>query len=306
MQATSKPLFRFAHISDLHFSKLTWDPFQLFSKRWLGNLNVLLARRHAFDSNHLTTLLPIFHERKVEAVLITGDLSSTSHPQEFLLAKEFINNLKSEGFRVFTLPGNHDHYTRQAYKSKLFYDFFDSKYDEHSDYCLKKDGVTATALKEHWWLVVLDTALSTSLLSSNGLFSPEIEQRLKEVLDKIPFNDAVILMNHFPIFSNEFSRKNLLRREALKQLLEKHKQVKFFLHGHTHRHSIADLRHSQLPIILDSGSTALKKRGSWNLIDITSKGACVEGFKSNHEEGKASWEPFVKSSFSWEENGTLV
>lgn len=306
MSSTQKTLFRLAHISDLHFSKLTWEPSQLFSKRWLGNLNVLFSRKKAFDADNLTTLFPVFHEKKINTVLITGDLSSTSHKEEFALAKQFVDNLKREGFKVFTLPGNHDHYTRNAYKTKLFYNFFDSQYDTHSEVTLKNDGVTTTRLGENWWLVALDTAIATSLLSSNGLFSSEIELRLEEVLNKIPSGHAVILMNHFPIFSNESSRKSLLRKEALKQLLERHSKVKLFLHGHTHRHCIADLRNSHLPIMLDSGSTALKTQGSWNLITITTQGCLIEGFKTKNREDYTSWEPFTKSTFNWCENEALV
>src|SRR5262245_998312 len=123
MQTTDPSYFRIAHISDLHFSKLTWNPSQLFSKRWLGNVNLLLARKHAFDAEGLTTLLPLFIDRKVDAVIVSGDLSSTSHEKEFLLAQEFLDVLQKEGFKVFTIPGSHDHYTKSAYREKLFYEF---------------------------------------------------------------------------------------------------------------------------------------------------------------------------------------
>lgn len=298
-----KPLFRLAHISDLHFSKVTWSPSQFFSKRWIGNLNLIVARKNAFDPEGLTTLFPIFHERNVDAVLITGDLSSTSQEEEFRMAKQFIENLQSEKFNVFTLPGNHDHYTKGAYRQKRFYQFFNTSYasgtDPLSSLSLKEDGMTAAYFGHGWWLFALDTALATSLLSSNGYFSAELEQKLEKALKEVPEGHNVILINHFPIFANESRRKSLLRREALQRLLERFPKVKLFLHGHTHRHCIADLRNSNLPIILDSGSAAQKSSGTWNLIDIKADGCDVEAFKNVRREGYNSWEPTQKVSFKW-------
>ncbi len=295
MNTLEKPLFRLAHISDLHFSKLTWNPSQFFSKRWIGNLNLLFGRMQAFQPESLTTLFPIFHEKKVDAVLITGDLTSTSHEKEFLLAQQFIQGLEQEKFKVFTLPGNHDHYTKAAYKDRLFYQFFKPSYT--SPLSLKEDRLTAADLGQGWWLIALDTAIATSLISSNGYFSPELEEKLEKTLKEIPSGHHVILINHFPIFSNESSRKSLIRKEALKALIEKFPKVKLYLHGHTHRHCIADLRNSQLPIFLDSGSTAQKEGGTWNLIDISPTGCDVEVFKNTNADG--DWQSVRKTNFKW-------
>jgi 3',5'-cyclic AMP phosphodiesterase CpdA len=303
MHTTEKPLLRLAHISDLHFSKLTWNPSQFFSKRWIGNLNLLLARKHSFDPEGLTTLFPIFHERRVDAVLVTGDLTSTSHEEEFILAKQFIQSLQKEKFTVFALPGNHDHYTRSAYRQKLFYQFFDAVYPPStgavSDLSLKEDGMTTAYFGHGWWLFALDTALATSLLSSNGHFSSELEHKLQEALNHLPEGHQVILINHFPLFANESQRKSLWRREALKKILERFPKIRLFLHGHTHRHCIADLRNSGLPIILDSGSAAQKSGGTWNLIDITPHGCEIEVFKNIRDDGCTSWAPILKSNFKW-------
>jgi 3',5'-cyclic AMP phosphodiesterase CpdA len=122
-----------------------------------------------------------------------------------------------------------------------------------------------------------------------------LEQKLEKALQQIPSDHQIILLNHFPLFSIESSRKSLIRKEALKKLLERFPNVKLFLHGHTHRHSIADLRSSNLPIILDSGSAAQKNNGTWNLIDIHPQGCEVEVFKN----GDQSWQPISKTQFKW-------
>ncbi len=300
---THKRLFRLAHLSDLHFSKLTWSPSQFFSKRWLGNLNLLLARKHAFDQEGLLDLLPILRQQNVDAILITGDLSSTSLKEEFLLARQFIQQLQDQKFKVFTLPGNHDHYTQSAYANKLFYEFFDSTYSSSEKtppfFNLKEDKITVASLGHNWWLVALDTALATSILSSNGHFSASLEKKLKKTLEELPKNDSVILMNHFPLFANESKRKRLIGREALQEILKSFPQVKLYLHGHSHRHCIADLRASHLPIILDSGSTAQKHAGTWNLIDINSDGCTIEVFKNTRNNRRPFWQSVGQSQFTW-------
>lgn len=290
-------MLRLAHISDLHFSKLTWNPSQFLSKRWLGNLNLLLARKHAFDAEGLTTLLPAFRANHVDAVLITGDLTSTAHREEFILAQQFVESLRKENFQVFTLPGNHDHYTKTAYKQRLFYQYFDAAYPQ-SHLNLRDDQVTMTYMGHNFWLMALDTALATPLLSSNGYFSPELEKTLEKALEELPEGHQVIMLNHFPFFSNDSWRKSLIRKEALRKLLERFTQIKLFLHGHSHRNCVADLQSSRLPLVLDSGSTAQKKGGTWNLIQIAPHSCSVEVFKNAHTR---CWEPIQKHHFTWQE-----
>lgn len=301
MTLADKSLFTFAHISDLHFAKLSLNPIQFFSKQWLGNANVLLTRKRAFDPDSLTTLFPLFAEKQVDSVFITGDLSSTSQPSEFAQARELVNSLKSENLRVFAIPGNHDHYTKRAYESRLFYDFFPARYDTACPYSLKEEGVTLFYLGKEWWLCLLDTALATSLISSRGLFSEKTEAALEAALKSIPAGQNVIMLNHFSLFTNESTRKELVRKEALKNILSQFPQVKLFLHGHTHRHAIADLRASQLPIVLDSGSTAYKHAGTCNFIHIGKQGCLVEAFKNtlHPTEGYGEWECFATAHFAW-------
>lgn len=301
-----KTLLRIAHLSDLHFAKPSWNPEQLLSKRWLGNLNVWLSRKHSFDPAQLTTLIPLFHQKKITTILISGDLSSTSHPDEFALAQDFIRSLSEEGFSVFTVPGNHDQYTKSAYKKGLFYDFFPACYEEKSEWSLKEHRISCKHLEQDWWLIGMDTAHATSLLSSTGNFSEEIERELQKVLLTLPSSCKVILMNHFSLFSEPSFRKNLIRKEALRSLLQRNPCVKIFLHGHTHRHSTSDLRASHLPLILDSGSTAKVQGGSWNFIEITDQDCIIESFKRNDSPFDVLWEPFAKNTFSWESHEALV
>ena len=171
---------RLAHISDLHFSSPSLNPTQLFSKRWLGNLNLLLSRKKNFSTHQLSLLPDFFIEQAVTHVLISGDFSSTSLKKEFIEASAFVHSLERVGLKVFTLPGNHDHYTRRAYKKKLFYDFFPAQFAAESAYNMKDHGITIIPIGNQLWMLILDTAIATSLVSSQGLFSSILETHLEK------------------------------------------------------------------------------------------------------------------------------
>ncbi len=281
-----KPI-KIAHISDLHFAHPSYSPLQFFSKRWLGNINLIFSRKRQFAPENLLALIPLFQEQGVTHVLITGDLTTTSLEKEFELAADCVKAFERAGFTVFVLPGNHDHYTKQADRSKLFYNYF-------PNLSLKEQKIAVESLSDTWKLVYLDTALATSLISSQGYFSKEIEQKLNEQLTQIPSDQNILIANHFPLFGHDAPRKRLKRASALRQLLQRFPSVKLYLHGHSHRHCIADLRASHLPIILDSGSTAHKKEGTWNLISLKNDGCDICVF--NIQE---SWKPSSQHQFMW-------
>lgn len=306
MQKHAPSLLRIAHISDLHCAAPNWDPTQLLSKRWLGNLNVLFSRKSSFDPYCISTLIPHFRKEKVQVIAITGDLSSTSHPDEFKMAKELIDSLTEEGFAVYTLPGNHDQYTKHAEKEHLFYNFFSPLYAPDSKFSLKDDKVSSAYLGNSWWIMGLDNAYASSLVSANGKFSIEAEQALKQALTEIPKDHSVILINHFSPFGNVSARKLLFRKEDLLAILREFPCIKLFLHGHTHRHAIADLRGNNLPIICDAGSTAFKKTGTWNLIDIKKDQCTIQAYRQRVIEDETSWEPFSTQNFLWKKDAALV
>ena len=266
---------KIAHISDLHLSRLSLSPAQFFSKQWLGNVNLLFSRKKDFVEERLQLLPDLFSQEKVSQVLITGDLSTTGQKNEFKAAKQLVESIERKGIRTLVIPGNHDHYTKKGYQEKWFYDFFPHTYDTTlTDYNLKDQGVAVYPLSQNWWVVALDTALSTSWISSRGLFSVKVETFLEEVLAKVPKNAHILLMNHFPFFQHQNKRKTLERGEALQALIRKHPNIKLYLNGHTHTQCLADLRVDQLPILVDPGCTSHRERGGLNLIAL--QGDCVE------------------------------
>ncbi len=284
---------RIAHISDFHFTHLTWNPFRLFSKRALGNINWLALRRKHFFEQQLDPLPSLMQDLKVDLVLFGGDFSTTALQEEFEKAARFIKKIKQPWIAV---PGNHDHYTRRSSNNKHFYRFFSNHRKAISNpvefFTLKEHRIEAHPIQKGWWVIALDTSLATHFYSSEGIFSEKLQSYLEEVLQLIPKDDSILLLNHYPFFQNDAKRHNLIRGEALQHLLEKNPRIKMYLHGHTHRHTVANLQMSNLPIVLDSGSCAQGKKGAWNLIDLEDKGCTVSTYRWDHQWTKTRTEEF--------------
>ncbi|MCI5053007.1 MAG: metallophosphoesterase [Simkaniaceae bacterium] len=265
-------MLKIAHISDLHFFKASFNPLQLASKRLLGNLNQLIFRRLQHDPSICFDVINQLKEEGVSHIILTGDVSTTSFRPEFRRAKSYIENLKEAGFKVFALPGNHDAYTRFAYRNKSFFHALSGavpfQSDENLPFHLEEDQVSAHKLADNLWLVLIDTALYTSYRLSSGHFTHQIEDRLRKLLARLPKRASIILANHFPFFETVKPQNRLFGGPRLERLLRDTPSIKLYLHGHTHQQSMADLRHEELPVILDSGSLSLREYPSFNLIEI--------------------------------------
>ncbi len=278
--------FTFAHISDLHFFHMSFGLRQFFSKRWIGNGNFLLRRKREFNYKLLDGLSSILTQKKVPFALISGDVSCTALEQEFEKAKYFIHTLQNQGIKTLTLPGNHDKYTKESSKKKLFYNSFPSS--------LSTEGLHVQQLNPAWWMIALDTTLPTPLFCSHGHFSFALEEKLELALQNIPSQANVILTNHFPL-SNQ-KEKALERSEALASLCKRHKKIKLYLHGHTHKPTIYDGRPLDLPVIVDAGSAVHQFSGGWNLIQCEDKSCTITPYTwTGHQ-----WLQTSPTSFTWE------
>lgn len=283
-----KSPIRIAHISDLHFSKICLNPLQIFSKRILGNANLLLKRGRIYLNKKPLSLPDLFVEKGITDVFISGDLTTTSQKSEYRLAREFIAALQEKNLRVTAIPGNHDHYTRGAVRRRAFYEEMPKEVCRNS-----------FALGNHFWVVTLDTSMYTPFVDATGDFTIEIETQLRKTLQEIPAGAKVLLMNHFPFFNNDKHKRRLIGGDRLAKLLREFPNVLFYLHGHTHRRTIADLRADNLPIVLDSGSVSHAHHGSWNLLELNENKAQVEVYESKDCHGK-NWQCVQKETFFYE------
>ncbi|MCH9634209.1 MAG: 3',5'-cyclic adenosine monophosphate phosphodiesterase CpdA [Chlamydiae bacterium] len=280
---------KIAHLSDIHFFRNDLGLCSFFSKRLLGTLNHYLnPKRHSINFD-LFDLPKFLKKEGVTHVIITGDFTTTSSIKEFALAKEFIKSLKDLGFSVFSIPGNHDKYTRDSEKKKRFYKFIESPQ------ALEKDGLACEDLGEGYKCIMLDTALATPLWSSQGSFSKDLENKLEELLSTFPLSQPLILVNHFPVIKGDSpARHQMLRKEALKSLIKRHPNIILFLHGHTHTSEFT----STNPLMINCGSLTLTENGSFHIMDLT------EGFlevKAYHFQDE-HWEVRAHKTFPTTKN----
>lgn len=286
---------RIAHVSDFHFTHLTWNPFRLFSKRFFGNLNWLYCRKKHFFEEQVEPLPALFQELGVDLVLLGGDFSTTALHEEFEKAARFAKKIKQPWIAI---PGNHDHYTKRSHRKKHYYRYFANHRKEISHpvefFTLKDHGIEAHRIAPNWWTIALDTTLPTNPYSSEGIFSEKLESYLEEVIKLIPKGDSILLLNHYPFFQNDEPRRNLKRGDVLQNILKRHPRIRLYLHGHTHRHTIADLQNSDLPLVLDSGSCAQGRKGAWNLIDLKPDGCTISTYRWDH-----SWTKTRTEDFAW-------
>lgn len=280
---------RLAHISDFHFTKLTINPLRLLSKRIIGHLNWLIYRKKDFSFKQTESLPSLFRSLGVDLILLGGDFTSTSMHEEFAMAAELVQKFAKPWIAV---PGNHDQYTLRSYRQQHFYQYFTNP--SPAVYRLATDGLEGHKIAPKWWVLSLDTSRPTHLATSNGLFSKPMEEKLEHLLNVIPKEEKVILFNHYPFFQQEEKKRSLERSDALEKLIRNHPNIVLYLHGHTHRHSIADLQSNELPITLDSGSCCVTQGGSWNLIDLHEKGCSITPYSWNNQ-----WENKKTQEFLW-------
>lgn len=280
---------KIAHISDLHFFHFSPMPTTFFSKRLLATLNYLFFRRKVFNHKQLFSLIELFKKEKVDLVIISGDLTTTGQKKELYQARRFVNLLKDAGFDLLIIPGNHDFYLKRDERKKTFYKYFQNAHER-----LKKNKVESGPLTDNWWYVALDTTYASPPLSSEGRFSKEVEQSLTETLEKVPKDAYILLVNHFPLFAPDGPRKALVRREYLCDLIKQFPAIKLYLHGHTHRQSIADLRTNSLPIMLDAGCTSYAEQGSLHILTLDKDQVDVDLFFFQ----RGDWQKAEKRNFS--------
>ena len=146
-------------------------------------MNLIFSRRKIFSYEQIHKLDEMFEKYKVDRVVISGDLTSTSSKEELIEAKKLIDNWK---LPMTIIPGNHDAYTRKMEKRKIFYKYFEEK-STRTNYpgknlTLKHDRIEVHLLFDKWYIIALDTAVATNWISSRGKFSEKQEADLALLL----------------------------------------------------------------------------------------------------------------------------
>lgn len=264
MQKDSPHVHRILHCSDIHFRDYPKSPFQCLNKRIKGVLRQLLGFAN-FQAKPLALRFPhIVSQLQLDSICITGDFSLTALDSEFSAAQTFVHQLQNL-VPVFTIPGNHDVYTAQAFREQIYYEYFPNEQ-------LQRARIACYPLSPHWWLLLLDCSYLNGWCTAHGQVSQKQLTLLQQMLQTLPAKANIIVANHYPLLSTQHPSHDLLNNAALYHELKKFPNVRLYLHGHDHKAAISS--EGSLTII-NSGSFSLPSNACCHVIDLSPENAKI-------------------------------
>lgn len=251
---------RIAHLSDLHILDLHGvRPRAFLSRRILGGVNLITARRGGYSATVLERALEDLLDVDPDHVVITGDLSNLALEGEFERVAAYLRYLW-ESDRVSVVPGNHDYYTAGAIKERRFEkSFYPYMFPEFSDL-----DVALYPYVKHLGPVTIYGFCSATLPPPGFAFGhvePEqlhrFERLARDRSTRATFRIALI-HHHFYTRRGLSGRTSGLRNnhEVRRVLMEN--GIDLVLHGHDHTAHVEWLEGAErrIPAIGSGSSTA--------------------------------------------------
>jgi hypothetical protein len=222
----------FIHITDLHFWEIVKNPLWLLNKRIIGNVNVILKRRHDFNMDRAEGYAEYVNSLDIEHVIITGDISSTATRREFQRGVDFIRLVEAGGKTVSVIPGNHDVYTFATTRRKVF-----EKY--YSPWMPKQPLPCTQHLPNGTPFVYVPTVCPNYLSSQGHISRTDVASTVRQV-QALP--DPALVIAHYPILNKTSAytvnkNRQLLQAEDLRQALGESGKELLYVCGHVHRFS---------------------------------------------------------------------
>ena len=223
---------RLIHIADLHFWRVTLNPFRLLNKRALGNFNVWWRRRHQFAMAASRAHAEAVAAQGVSTVLLTGDFTSTALEEEFAMADAFMRQLQALGLKTVVLPGNHDVYTFESVRGRRF--------ERHMERYLPREGYPTVVKLGGGTPLLLVPTVCPNLLSSRGRIRDREIERVRELLQQ--GGGPIIVAGHYPVLAQTpgyilTKQRSLRNAEALRKALGEAGRPVLYVAGHVHRFS---------------------------------------------------------------------
>ncbi len=257
------------HITDIHFCEIVLNPLHLANKRFIGNANVVLHRRHEFALDRIAPSIDYVTRLGIEDLLLTGDFSSTATENEFAQAVQFVQQLEQSGMRPVVLPGNHDVYTFEANRKKRF--------ERYMGQWLPQEGIPSATTLPGGTPVVFVPTVRPNLLSSRGEITDAQIAKVAELLSET--SSPMIVAAHYPIlhetptYSTQPGRR-LLNADTLRKALADSGREILYLCGHVHRFSY--VRDPEFPNLRYLSSGAFVRRdtasgicGDFSVVEVT-------------------------------------
>jgi 3',5'-cyclic AMP phosphodiesterase CpdA len=268
--ALSLNALTFAHVSDLHLPfepRLTWR--QKFSKRQLSAWS--WRRRRAIQRPEiLQALREDLRARQPAHVVVTGDITNFSLPEEFTQAARWLREFAPPG-TLSAVPGNHDALVAVPHAEGL---------GQLDAFMTAEDGWPYVRHCGEVVFIGLKSALPTApLLASGRLGAPQLA-RLEEILRQqgAAGRMRVVLLHH-PLVDGAVSRRKALAdRRGLRAVLQR-AGAELVLHGHARGARLESVAGpaGPIPVLCVPSSSALPnprdEAARWHLVMLPQQGS---------------------------------
>ena len=268
--------FFLAHLTDIHLGPLARPKLrELAGKRLTGYLNWARGRSETHDMEILARIVADIHAQKPDHIACTGDLVNIALPSEFLLARQFLEDLGAPDLVSF-VPGNHDAYVRSALPlvARTFAPWTtdDTTGEPAWPYVRRRPGVA---------LIGVSSAVPTAPLLASGRIGRAQRARLASALDEAGSMGLarVVMIHHPPHRTGASPARGLTDARECEAILRQH-GADLVIHGHNHRSSLSyvgDGRGAGVPVVGAPSASAAggtrTHRAAYNLYEI----ATVDG-----------------------------
>ncbi len=211
---------------------------RLFNKRLTGYANLRFHRKSVHKPFAVEASLRELRKIGVDHVVVTGDVTNLALEREFELVRTVLDReLGLSPEQVSIVPGNHDTYTRGAFRTKRFAQTFAACMT--SDIAISDSPFPYVRLRGPVALIGLSTAVPRPPLVAAGQFGTQQLQALARVLEHPEVRSRTpVFLQHHP-WHNPPTRlhrlmEGLYDAEEQAELLQSVERG-LLLHGHLHR-----------------------------------------------------------------------
>ncbi|MBI5485705.1 MAG: metallophosphoesterase [Deltaproteobacteria bacterium] len=253
-----------AHISDLHPTGVARPtPWDLLGKRALGWANLAFLRRHRHPFALLERTVADLRGEPPDHLLLGGDVANLGLPAEFAASRAVLAASGLPPERISAVPGNHDRYTADVERRRLFETYFgvfaasEAPFgDGLFPFLQPRDGFTVLGLCSGW---------PASPIQARGTIGDRQLVRLRELLAHPRARPPLLVVLHHPPLPYESALEQWLNglhdwRELLGLLAGTGATV---LHGHRHLslHALVETDRGPLRVL---GVPSTSDRGGRN------------------------------------------
>ena len=142
-------------------------------------MNLIFSRKNHFPPPLANTVINAIRQEEADAVLFSGDLTTTSLESEFKKAADSFAPLYEKwGDQLIVIPGNHDRYTPSSVKAKYYEEYFPNAFAGMGSRVFSKP------LNDHLCVIGFD-ASRPFMVRSNGTFTESLRKELEDEFSKI-------------------------------------------------------------------------------------------------------------------------